>query len=189
MYPQFFVVLYLIMISICLHQVKTQIKWFGRLTKGSKMDNWLEINKLTSSISKTHFMFFIIPIKDTSYAETNDKRAWNRDGWIYKLLGVYLVSRLSWRYHMDYIKGEILHGIGIIYKAWKFWISQHLCFYISLIELFCRSVGYYKSHTDPILRLQKRGLRIITESSIFSHTAVLFSELHILKLEQMQMFM
>ena len=52
----------------------------------------------------------------------------------------------------------------------------------------------YKSYTDPILRLQKRVLCIITGSAKFSHTAVLFSELHILKLEQIyycavQMFM
>ena len=42
----------------------------------------------------------------------------------------------------------------------------------------------YKSYTDSILRLQKIVLRIITGSAKFSHTAVLFSELQILKLEQ-----
>ena len=52
----------------------------------------------------------------------------------------------------------------------------------------------YKSYTDTMLRLQKRVLRIITGSAKFPHTAVLFAELQILKLEQInycavQMFM
>ena len=52
----------------------------------------------------------------------------------------------------------------------------------------------YKSYTDPILSLQKRGLLVIIGSAKFSHTMISFSELHIMKLEQIyysvvQMFM
>ena len=34
-----------------------------------------------------------------------------------KFLGVFIDSNLTWRRHIDYIKGKIAHGIGIICKA------------------------------------------------------------------------
>ena len=166
-----------------------------------KIVNWLEINKLTLNIGKTHYMLFrnshkkahltqklVIRGQEIEMVEST------------KFLGVYLDSRLAWRNHIDYIKGKISRGIGIICKARKYLnqstlISLYYAFIYPYLN-YCAEVwgNTYKSYTDPILRLQKRVLRIITGSAKFSHTAVLFSELQILKLEQIyycavQMFM
>ena len=71
-----------------------------------KIVNWLEINKLTLNISKTHYMLFrnshkkahltlklVIRGQKVEMVEST------------KFLGVYLDSRLAWRNHIDYIKG------------------------------------------------------------------------------------
>ena len=52
----------------------------------------------------------------------------------------------------------------------------------------------FKSYTEPLLKLQKRALRIITGSTRYSHTAVMFSQFNLLKFKQIyylsvQMFM
>ena len=83
-----------------------------------------------------------------------------------------------------------MRGIWIICKARKYLnqstlISLYYAFIYPYLN-YCVEVwgNTYTSYTDPILRLQKRVLRIITGSAKFSHTVVLFSELQILKLEQ-----
>ena len=100
-----------------------------------------------------------------------------------KSLGDYLDSRLGWRNPIDYIKGKILRGIWIICKARKYLNQSTLkslyhAFIYPYLNHFVEVWGNtYKSDTDPLVRLQKRVLRIITGSAKFPHTAVLFSEL------------
>ena len=166
-----------------------------------KLVNWLEINKLTLNIGKTHYMLFRNSHKKAHF--TQKLVIWGQEIEMVestKFLGVYLDSRLAWRNHIDYIKGKISRGIGIICKARKYLnqstlISLYYAFIYPYLS-YCVEVwgNTYKSYTDPILRLQKKVLRISTGSAKFSHTAVLFSELQILKLEQIyycavQMFM
>ena len=83
--------------------------------------NWLEINKLTLNISKTHYMLFRNSLKK---AHLTQKLLIRGPGIEMvestKFLGVYLNSTLAGRNHIDYIKGKILHGIGIICKARKY---------------------------------------------------------------------
>ena len=166
-----------------------------------KIENWLEINKLTLNISKTHFMYFRNSCKKMSLTQKLMIRG-HEIGMVEstKLLGVYLDSRLSWCNHIEYIKDKISHGIGIICKSRKYLnqstlISLYYAFIYPYLN-YCVEVwvNTYKTYTDPLLRLQKIVLCIITGSAKFSHTAVLSSELHIQKLEQIyyctvQMFM
>ena len=105
-----------------------------------------------------------------------------------KFLGVYRDSRLAWRNHIDYIKGKISRGIGIMCKSRKYLnqstlISLYYAFIYPYLN-YCVEVwgNTYESYTNPILRLQKRVLHIITGSAKFSHTAVLCNELQILEI-------
>ena len=166
-----------------------------------KILSWLDVNKLTLNVKKTHFMVFRnnrrkLTIYDTLMIRGHEIEIVEST----KFLGVYLDSGLTWRNHIDYIKGKIARGIGILCKARKYLKENTLIilYYSFIYPYLCYCIDVwgntYKSYIEPLLRLQKKVLRIITGSKKLSHTAPLFNELKILRFEQLyyvsvQMFM
>lgn len=67
-------------------------------------------------------------------------------------------------------------------------LYPHLCY---CIEVWGNT---FNCHTDPLFKLQKKAIRIITCSSKFAHTTELFNQLKMLRLDELylvsvQMFM
>ena len=86
-----------------------------------KILSWLDVNKLSLNVKKTHFMVFRnnrrkLTIHDTLMIRGHEIEIVEST----KFLGVYLDSGLTWRNHIDYIKGKIARGIGILCKARKY---------------------------------------------------------------------
>ena len=108
-----------------------------------------------------------------------------------KFLGVYLDPGLTWQHHIDYIKGKIAFIFGILCKARKCFKKNTLItlYYSFVFPYLCYCIevwgNTYKSYIEPLLRLQKKVLRIITSPKKLSHTAPLFNELKILRFEQL----
>ena len=174
------------MILICLRPAMTRVNRFEKQKKEiEKILSWLDVDKLTLNVKKTHFMVFRncrrkLTIHDTLMIRGHEIEIVEST----KFLVVYLDSGLTWRNHIDYIKGKIARGIGILCKARKYlkentlitsyysFIYPYLCYCIEVWE------NTYKSYIEPLLRLQKKVLRIITGSKKLSHTAPLFNELN-----------
>ena len=166
-----------------------------------KISNWLDINKLTLNVKKTHFMVFRNSRRKLKMQETLMIRGHEIEKVdSTKFLGVYLDSGLTWRNHINYIKGKIARGIGILCKARKYLQESTLItlYYSFVYPYLCYCIevwgNTYKNYTEPLLRLQKRVLRIITGARKYSHATPLFNDLKILRLEQLhyiavQMFM
>ena len=88
-----------------------------------------------------------------------------------KFLGVYIDAKLNWEKHLNYIRKKIAKGIGIIVKARNYLKST------SLLTLYYSFVFPYVNYgievwgsvpstkLIPVLKLQKRVLRVIS----FSH--------------------
>ena len=111
-----------------------------------------------------------------------------------KFLGVHIDACLSWRHHIQNIRNKIAKGLGIICKARKvLQQSTLLTLYNSFILpylTYCIEIWgmTFKSHLDPLIKIQKRALRLITISHRLAHTEPLFKELNILTLQKLYVF-
>ena len=91
-----------------------------------KLNNWLQTNKLTINVSKSHYMIFHrrrrkIDINNPSLNNTVLQRV-NYT----KFLGVIIDDGLKWTNHIAYVKNKIAKGFGIILRARKFFNRKTL---------------------------------------------------------------
>ena len=103
-----------------------------------------------------------------------------------KFLGVTIDENLSWKNHIDGITKTISRNVGMINKL-KFIIPERI-----LRTLYCTLVLPYinygiliwgkacKTYLEKIHKLQKRAVRIISNSHYHSHSAPLFQKHDIL---------
>ncbi len=93
-----------------------------------------------------------------------------------KFLGVIIDDKLTFTNHISYIKNKIAKGMGIIIKARKYLNKSTLIqlynTYIFPYLIYCVEIwgNACDSHLDPIIKLQKKILRIITFSTYTAHT-------------------
>ena len=105
-----------------------------------------------------------------------------------KFLGVYIDDKLNWKKHISYISGKVSRGIGIIVKARKLLpLTTLKTLYYSFIYpyfTYCNHVWgtACDTHLKPLVKLQKRCVRIITMSKYKATTDPLFTKLGLLKL-------
>ena len=156
----------------------------------SKVSQWFTCNKLSLNIAKTNFIRFkphssqaIDPnynIRINGLPLTELKST--------KFLGVTIDSCLSWNDHIHNVHNAVSRGIGILYRL-KDLITQTslVILYNALILPFityCNIVWGNCGTTkiNSILLLQKRAMRLITNSRYLSPTDPLFSQLRSLKI-------
>ena len=133
----------------------------------AKIYAWVNANKLSLNIDKTHFMLFTprnssrciddIVINDIRIAEVTET----------KFLGVIIDNKLKWFTHILYIRKKIAKGIGILLKARKCFNNETL---LSLYHTFVYSyLSYcihvwgraYDTHLNDLIVLQNKIIRII----------------------------
>ena len=103
----------------------------------------------------------------------------------YRYLGVYLDDSLSWTTHLNYTSNKISKTNGMLYRL-KHMLPKHILttIYNSLINPYLHyCVLTWGTNTERLLTLQKRAVRIITNSHLLAHSDNLFRELKILKIE------
>ena len=86
----------------------------------------------------------------------------------------FLVTDLNWSNHISYIKSKIAKGIGIICRARKFFSKSAFIFpyLIYCVEVWGNALS---THTQPLIKLQNKIIRIITNFYFFasSETGIL----------------
>ena len=159
-------------------------------TELAKLSDWFKANKLSLNVMKTNYIFFgnrkhkvdgIAPvIKIDSIAITEAQSV--------KFLGVIIDSGLSWKTHVDHIKANVSKGVGIMNKV-RTYLSKKtlLLLYYTLIYpylQYCNIVwGMAKdSVLGKLFIMQKRAVRICTNSICRAHSGPLFKQLGLLKL-------
>ena len=161
-----------------------------------KLVDWMYANKLSLNIAKTHFLIFRSKgMSKPSFTETlmiNDQHLLQESKT--KFLGVIIDDRLSWGPHIQYIKSKIAKGIGIICKVRNILnvstlINLYNCFVYPYINYAIEIWGdTYDCYIDPIYKLQKKTLRIITRSNVREHSSPLFEKFKLLDVERIHIY-
>ena len=148
-----------------------------------KVSSWFKCNKLSLNIDKTCFIHFKNP-----QSQSNCKNIFIDDIPIVqkestKFLGVTLDSSLSWTEQTRNITTTLSKVIGILYKLKNILPQKTLIMLYNALVLphinYCNIVwaNCNKTKLNSILLLQKRALRICTNSHYLSHADPLFKQI------------
>ena len=155
------------------------------------ISSWFKCNKLSLNISKTNCMHFQTSHSNADALINYDIKIdgvtlINKD--YTKLLGITIDKHLTWNYHIANITSQIAKGIGILYrlnntlpqKALLMIYNSLILPYITYCNIVWGNCGITK--LNIILLLQKKAVRICTNSSYITHTNPLFHALKVLKI-------
>jgi hypothetical protein len=152
-----------------------------------KVSVWFKANKLSLNLKKTHFILF--GHKSTGTLPLLIKIDGINIEQVYctKFLGVHIDSKLTWQIHSTEMAKKVARGIGVLYKIRAF-VPQDVLIsvYYSLVYShlsYCNMVwgNAALTYLSPLFILQKKAVRIITNSHYRAHTDPLFNSLKLLK--------
>ena len=154
--------------------------------------DWLNANRMSLNVEKTHFMIFHSKGKKIQYSEGIKILGSNiSEVQFTKFLGVIIDSHLTWKNHIDHISSKISKNIGIIKKARKVLPKETLLtLYYSFIYPYlnyCIHIWGSSSTNalEKILLLQKRIVRIICGVNRLTHSDPLFKSLSVLSITKL----
>ena len=155
----------------------------------AKVNDWLAVNKLSLNVKKTKFMVFhttqknILPyVPELEIGGVSIDRVSN-----FNFLGLTINENLSWKPHVDLIANKLSKYVGILNRL-KRYLPQNILktLYFSLIQ---SSLNYsllaWGFNCGRLKTLQKKVIRIITNSKYNAHTEPIMKDLGILKLEDL----
>ena len=154
-----------------------------------KLSLWLNINKLSLNIQKTHTVTFsnTISIRERCNNICIDGIQINTVHEI-KFLGLLINNTLNWSTHIKYISNKISKNIGIIKKVTNKLDNK------SLLNLYYMFIYPYITYCNvvwgrapniylaKIHLLQKRVLRVISHVGFIDHTQPLFTSYQIMNI-------
>ena len=132
-------------------------------TELEKNVKWLNANKLSLNIDKTHHMLFrneMKVVKETCKVYMNRQEISEDE--TTKFIGVIIDNRLNWKHHIDSICNKVSKNIGIILIARRVFNKTTLwSLYYSFIYPYCTSCIHvwgsaYKTHLQKLQILQKK---------------------------------
>ena len=149
---------------------------------------WFRANRLSLNIGKTNFiMFGLKHVPNTITLNINDTAI--ERVYCTKFLGVYIDSKLTWKDHIDHIALKVARGIGAINRA-KHILPRNLLsvLYYTMIHPYLSYCNIIWGSASAIVLnklkvLQKRVLRIMSNSYYLEHSNPLFLKFGLLKLE------
>ena len=150
----------------------------------NRLEHWFETNKLTLNANKTYACEF----KDRKQDQIGDICIRNmvvekRDS--VKYLGIHVDNKLNWKSHISYITNKVCQVIGVLNRIRGCLTKSALkSIYYSLIHSrisYCIEIWgtAYPTALKPLIKAQKKAIRIISGASSRSHTEPLFRELNI----------
>lgn len=97
-----------------------------------------------------------------------------------KFLGIIIDYQICWKPHIEYVKSKLSKIIGILYKTNAFLNTKSLHILYSFLVLpylsYCAEIwgNTFKTYLDPIIKLQKRAIRLINHAGFRESTKCLF---------------
>lgn len=149
----------------------------------AKVNNWLKLNKLSLNIDKSVFMIFHSPKKKITIPKIKIDNQEIKCVDSFNLLGITVNKHMTWKNHIDKISTKISRTIGILNRL-KHFLPTHIkiSIYNSLIlshlHFGILAWGY---DSDKLLKLQKKAIRVMSNSKYNSHTDPIFKSMKLLK--------
>ena len=151
---------------------------------------WLIANRLTLNINKTYYIIFTTRYLPNDVRVTIGEQVIERrlSG---KFLGMTLDDKLTFKEHINTIKGKVSKLVGLLFKLKTVFPLEVLNkLYYSLIYphlTYCiLAWGSAKpTFLHPLIMLQKRIARLLTDSAYYAHSDPLFNELKMLKIKDL----
>jgi len=132
-------------------------------------------------VKKTQFVLFKTRQKkanETMSIKINGQEIKNVEST--KFLGIHMDSNLTWKHHIGYIRDKISKTCGILCKARHYLSTATLrTLYYTLVYPYLYYGNTIKANTyptrlEPVIKLQKKVVRIITFSDFRRHSKPLF---------------
>ena len=164
-------------------------------TELAKVALWFKCNKLSLNVSKTCFMHFSNSQSHTAHninlsidnVPIVEKKST-------KFLGVILDSNLTWNEHLQKIHTAVSKATGILWRLKPMLTKNTLLILYNSFVLphlnYCNIVwgNCSQSKIDSLFILQKKAIRICSNSAYLAHTDPLFKQLKSLKLQDIHTY-
>ncbi len=157
------------------------------------LSEWFKVNKLSLNTKKTQYIVF------NKRHSTRDSRIFINGNLIEQVastnfLGVTFDERLNWSEHSRVTTAKLARKIGIINHLRKslpvkILPSLYSAFILPQLQ-YCNIVWgrNFEVHINPIVILQKKVIRLITNSYYLAHTHTLFKSLKMLTFHDLNKF-
>ena len=152
-----------------------------------KISDWLTANKLSLNVEKTKFVFFhnyqrVIANEDIPDLMINDKKIERVS--CFNFLGFTINEFMNWGSHSAKIANKISRTLGIMNRLKRYlpFSAMKLIYDYLILSHLQFGITCWGFEWNMILKLQKRALRIMTNSEYNAHTELLFKELEMLKI-------
>ena len=162
-------------------------------TEMVKIVEWLNVNKLSLNVKKTHVMLFTKnrsnctePTLNVSIGKTIVQTVTKTT-----FLGVVIDHKLIWKEHIQKLCNKMSKGIGLIKKVrYKLQRKTLINLYFTFIQpylMYCNVVwgNAAQMHLNQLLVLQKRVLRIIYNTKYMESTKLLFEDSRIMNVHSL----
>ena len=150
----------------------------------NKIADWLAVNKLSLNVQKTKFMIFhyrqrILTENDIPHLMINNTLI--EQVTEFNFLGLTVNEFMNWNSHTQKIANKISRTLGVMNRLKRYLpISAMKLMYDSLILSHIQfEITNWGFERDRKSKLQKRALRIMTNSRYNAHTEPLFKQLHL----------
>ena len=167
---------------------------FDNLTKETdinreleKVNIWLKLNKLSLNTQKTKLMLFHRKQKHLDEINVVINGIEIEHVPSFNFLGIMLDENLSWKSHIEMVGNKIPKVTGILYRL-KNVFSENVLFvlYNSLIVSYMNyGLLLWGIHSHKLELLQKKALRLMTNSNYLAHTTPLLIKHGLLNVRDM----
>ena len=160
-----------------------------------KFQQWCLANRLTINVLKTMYMLF-------SKSKINETRPIViKSGFSYeiikrvnntKFLGIYFDDKMTFKSHVIHLSQRLSRTAALLYQVKdlmpEFVLKKMYYAHVQSLLCYCNLIWCNTNKTDlnPIALLQKRIIRIITNSNILAHTQPLFQQSKILNIDNLR---
>ena len=158
------------------------------------LSDWFAANQLSLNSAKTRYILFSqkeppteLKIQGKEIQRVHEKG----EEKAFKLCGVFIDENLTWKHHINHVKSKVSKSIAYICISKRSLTREvKILLYKALVEShlnYCLTIwGNVKESTlEPLVKLQKKAIRIITGSKYNSHTTPLFANINSLKLQDL----
>ena len=153
--------------------------------------DWCYANKLTLHPKKTKWMIFSHKDTDGKLFIQGTEIERITDNSSFKLVGVHIDPKLTWKNHITHIRSKIGQALSLIIRS-KNYLPKEIktVLFKSLIQShieYCLPIwgNALQIHMKPLEILQRKAIRVVTNSKYNSHTQPLFHKVKSLTIKDL----